>query len=51
MICDMCGKDAIVIKEVEIEEKKYLVEACTNCENCDIIYLHKNGVSEFLIKG
>lgn len=51
MRCPECNKNKIKIKEIEIEEKKYLIEACTNCNYCDIIYLHKNGISEFLIRG
>ena len=41
MKCPECGKNKIKIKKIMIEEKKYLVEACINCNYCDIIYLHK----------
>ena len=51
MDCPQCNEGKIIIEEIYIEEKKYLIEACTFCDYCDIIYLHKNGVSEFLIRG
>ena len=51
MICDICNKGEIKIKEIYLEEKKYLIEYCTYCPNCSIIPLHKNGISEFLIRG